>query len=212
LLCILAGCAPKREPQPTPANTPHHHFEDAKRWSRVFDDPKRDAWQKPDLVIGELALRPTDVVADLGCGTGYFTTRLARVVREGRVLAVDIEPDMIEHVKERAKKDAITNVVPVLASANDPKLPDGVHLVLVVDTYHHISDRTRYFQNVKTRLARDGRVVIVDFKPGKLPVGPPEEHKISPEVTTREMTEAGYRACGSFDGLDYQYMLSFCVE
>lgn len=216
---MLVACAPRQEPAPPPAHphshspgTAHHRFGDAKRWSRVFDDPARDAWQKPDQVLAELALRPNDVVADLGAGTGYFTTRIARRVPEGRVLAIDIEPDMIDFIRERATRDGVSNVEPVLSTADDPKLPDGVHVVLVVDTYHHISDRTRYFERMRTHLTPDGRLVIVDFKPGKFPVGPPPEHKIPEETTTRELVQAGYRACGRFDGLPYQYMLSFCVE
>ncbi len=84
--------------------------------------------------------------------------------------------------------------------------------MLVVDTYHHIADRTAYFTRLRHHLTSDGRVVIVDFKPGKIPVGPPEEHRIPPETTHAEMQAAGFRACGSFDGLDYQYMLSFCAN
>lgn len=188
----------------------HHRFQNAQSWSRVFDDPERDAWQKPEDVLDWLALRPSDIVADLGSGTGYFTTRLARRVPEGKVFAIDIEPEMIEHVRERAKRDRVSNVEAILGTENDPKLPDGVHLVLVVDTYHHIVDRTRYFEQVKRHLANDGRVVLVDFRMGKLPVGPPDEHKISPEKATKELTSAGYRACGSFDGLPHQYVLAFC--
>jgi len=211
---FLGACAPTASPPPNShaSTTGHHRFEDAKRWSRVFDDPSRDAWQKPERVLDQLALRPTDVVADLGAGTAYFTIRLARRAPRGRVLAVDIEPDMIEYLRDRARREQVTNVEPILGTPDDPKLPDGVNVVLVVDTYHHISDRTRYFQRVRRHLAPGGRVVVVDFKPGKLPVGPPEEHKIAREKTTRELLAAGFRACGSYDGLDYQYMLSFCVD
>lgn len=188
----------------------HHRFDDAEHWSRVFDDPERDAWQKPEAVLDWLALRPTDVVVDLGAGTGYFTLRLARRVPQGKVIAVDIETEMIEHVRRRAKQHDIPNVEAILGTEDDPKLPDGIHLVLVVDTYHHIQDRTRYFQRVRQKLADAGRVVLVDFRMGKLPVGPPDEHKISPEKATSELTAAGYRACGSFDELPHQYVLAFC--
>ncbi|MNC88871.1 hypothetical protein D3C83_47410 [compost metagenome] len=82
--------------------------------------------------------------------------------------------------------------------------------MLVVDTYHHIDDRTRYFQRVRNHLTSDGRVVIVDFKQGKLPVGPPDEHKIPIPKTNAEMEAAGFRSCGSFDGLPYQYVIAFC--
>jgi ubiquinone/menaquinone biosynthesis C-methylase UbiE len=217
---VVAACAARSEPAKTPPAPPeahshsahgaHHRFDDADRWSRVFDDPTRDAWQKPEAVLDWMALRPNDTVVDLGSGTGYFTTRLARRVPEGKVLAVDIEPKMIEYVRQRAKRDRVDNVEGILGTEDDPKLPDGVHLVLVVDTYHHIRDRTRYFARVQKHLASDGRVVIVDFKQGKLPVGPPDEHKIPVPKATQEMEAAGFRSCGSFDGLEYQYVIAFC--
>ena len=89
---------------PTAAQTPHTHqhtFEDADKWAKVFDDPERDAWQKPHEVIRALALKPDAVVADIGAGTGYFEKRLAEGVGpEGRVLAIDVEPDMIRYLGE----------------------------------------------------------------------------------------------------------------
>ena len=187
----------------------NHRFDDADRWSKVFDDPARDAWQKPDDVVRELGLQPTDVVADLGAGTGYFAARLSRHVPRGKVLAIDIEPNLIEHMKKRAEREGTANVEPTLGTASDPKLPAGVNVVLVVDTYHHIGERTAYFRRVRGRLSPQGRVVIVDFKKGKFPVGPPDDHKLAPEVVVQEMTDAGYVQCKAFDGLPYQYMLSF---
>lgn len=190
----------------------NHRFDDPERWSKVFDDPKRDAWQKPDVVVAELRLSASDVVADIGAGTGYFTARLARVVPRGKVLAVDIEPKLIEHMKQRAEREGTANVEVVLGSPSDPRLPRGVNVVLVVDTYHHIAERTEYFRRVRERLATGGRVVIVDFKMGKLPVGPPDDHKLAPDVVEREMTQAGYGRCASFDGLPYQYMITFAEK
>src|SRR5258706_8651205 len=94
--------------QPAHAQSPHthqHRFGDAEKWSHVFDDPQRDAWQKPHEVIKALALKPDAVVADLGAGTGYFSARLANRLREGKVYAVDIEPDMVKYLSERAKRE-----------------------------------------------------------------------------------------------------------
>jgi len=192
--------------------TVNHRFDDAERWSKVFDDPKRDAWQKPDEIVKELGLGPADLVADLGAGTGYFSSRLARAVPKGKVFAIDIEPNLIEHMKKRAEREGTPNVEPVLGTASDPKLPPGVQLVLVVDTYHHIGERTDYFRRVRARLQSGGRVVIVDFKKGDLPVGPPDAHKLAPDVVAREMAGAGYVQCKAFDGLPYQYMLTFAEK
>lgn len=189
----------------------NHRFEDPEHWAKVFDDPKRDEWQKPDEVLRELALSPAEVVADLGAGTGYFSVRLARALPKGRVLAIDVEPRLVEHMRERAKREGTPNLEAVLGSHDDPKLPERVGVVLVVDTYHHIGDRPDYFRRVKGHLAEDGRVVIVDFKKGSFPVGPPDAHKLAPEVVVSEMATAGFRHCKSFD-LPYQYMLTFRTQ
>jgi len=178
----------------------------------VFDDPARDKWQRPDDVVRELALSPSDVVADIGAGTGYFVARLSRAVPQGRVLAVDIEATLVEYMKQRAAKGGVSNFEAILAEKDDPKLPKGVKVVLVVDTYHHIGDRSAYFGRVRERLADGGRVVIVDFKKGKLPVGPPDNHKLAPEVVKSEMKAAGFSQCRSYDQLPYQYYLVFAEK
>ena len=98
------------------AQAPHTHehaFEDADKWAEVFDDPKRDAWQKPHEVIEALKLKPDALIADIGAGTGYFTVRLARAVPAGKVFAVDLEPDMVKHLAERAKREHLANIVAV---------------------------------------------------------------------------------------------------
>jgi tRNA G46 methylase TrmB len=100
-------------PAPAPAQTPHthhHDFKGAEHWAKVFDDPARDAWQKPHEVIGALALAPDAAVADIGAGTGYFAVRLAHMTPKGRVYAVDIEPDMVRHLRERAAKSGLANL------------------------------------------------------------------------------------------------------
>jgi len=104
----------------------------------VFDDPSRDAWQKPAEVVAALGLHPGMTVADLGAGTGYFSRHLSAAVGpEGTVLAADTEPNMVAHLRERAGSERTANVVPVLASADNPRLPaHATDLVLIVDTFH----------------------------------------------------------------------------
>jgi SAM-dependent methyltransferase len=118
-----------------------HPFKDAERWARVFDDPSRDAWQKPDAVIGALALASDALVADIGSGTGYFAVRLARAVLEGHVYGADVEPDMVRYLAERGRREGLANLTSVQAAPEDPRLPRPVDLVLVVNTYHHIGER-----------------------------------------------------------------------
>lgn len=188
-----------------------HRFEDPQQWSAVFDDPSRDAWQKPAEVVEALGLRPSDVVADVGAGTGYFSLRLARAVPKGRVFAVDLEPAMVRHVEHRAREAGLGNVRGVVAAADSPKLPEKVDLVLVVDTYHHIADRLAYFDVLREQLRPGGRVAIIDFTLDS-PHGPPREHRLSGEQVKAEMVAAGYPTVAEPLRLPHQYLLVFSPE
>jgi len=188
-----------------------HRFDDIDQWVARFDDPARDEWQKPREVVAALKLTPGMIVADIGAGTGYFNRYLAAAVGpDGKVLAFDIEPAMVEHMKERAVKERTPNVLPRLATPDDPKLPEGkVDVILICDTYHHISDRLAYFERLKKSLRPAGRLAIVDFKPGDLPVGPPPEHKLAPEFVIAELAKIGWRLTEQPEILPYQYFLIF---
>lgn len=193
------------------AQTPHtheHRFSGAERWARVFDAPARDRWQKPDDVIAALALAPDATVADIGAGTGYFAVRLARAVPKGRVYAVDIEPDMVRYLGERAKRESLPNVRPVRGKPDDPSLPEPVDRVLIVDTYHHIGDRVAYFGRLRERLKPGGEVAIVDFTL-ESPVGPPRSARVAADVVRAEMQRAGYALAAAHDFLPHQYFLVF---
>jgi ubiquinone/menaquinone biosynthesis C-methylase UbiE len=154
---------------------------------------------------------PGNVVADIGAGTGYFAARYARAVGPaGTVFASDIEPNMVVFLRERAQRQELANLVPILASADDPRLPDRLSdLIFICNIWHHISDRVNYARRLKSDLAPDGRVVIVDFLPGDLPVGPPPNEKLSADQVASEFEQAGYRLAGSLDLLPYQYVLIF---
>ena len=144
-----------------------HRFDDAERWAKSFDDPARDAWQLPDKVVDALAIRPGQVVADIGAGTGYFTVRLARGTAARKVFAVE------------------------QATSDRTNLPEPVDLVLIVDTYHHIPRRVAYFTELRRVLKPSARVAIVDFRKGA-PEGPPEEFRFTPEQISDELGRAGY--------------------
>lgn len=192
--------------------TTDHRFDDVDRWVERFDDPERDAWQRPDEVVRFLDLRPGDTVADLGAGTGYFSVRLARALGEGgRVLAVDVEPALVEHMRARAEREGLTAVMePRLAARDDPGLPaEEVDRILIVNTWHHIDDRLDYLERLARALAPGGRVVVVDYREGDLPVGPPEGHKLSEEHVRSEFAEAGWTLQRAPDLLPYQYVLEF---
>lgn len=185
-----------------------HEFHDARQWSEVFDDPRRDEWQKPHEVIAALNLKPDATVVDIGAGTGYFTARLAHMLPGAKVYAVDAEPDMVKHLKQRATQSGLKNVQVVQATVDDPRLPEKADLILLVGVYHHIANRVGYFSRLRDSLKPGGRVAIVDFRMDS-PVGPPKSGRVAPDVTKRELGEAGYLVAAEHDFLPYQYYLIF---
>ena len=229
LTALLAGGALAQDPeepaaarlghQPAPGHDhalrhegpPDHSFADAEAWAERFESAERDEYQMPDRVVGALGIGPGMSVADIGSGTGYFARRFAEAVGpSGTVYAADVEPEMAVYVRRRADEDGQGNLVPVLASYDDPRLPDGsVDLVFICNTWHHIANRVDYARRLAGDLAPGGRVAIVDFLPGDLPVGPGPEHKLSAEEVTAELEEAGYSLTASPDFLPYQYVLVF---
>ncbi len=208
---LLAALTLAADPAPSHDATSHHDFADVQHWVAVFDDPARDAWQRPAELVRALALRPGMVVADLGAGTGYFSRHLTDAVGPaGTVFAVELEPNLVVHLRERAEREHTPNVIPVLASADNPRLPaGGVDLVLVVDTFHHLDDRLGYLRVLRRFLRPAGRVAIVDWQKRDLPVGPPLDHKLAREQVVDEMTASGYRLIDEPDVLPYQYVLVF---
>lgn len=172
----------------------HHAFTDADAWTRVFDDPSRDAWQRPDEVLGALELEPTMVVADVGAGTGYFSVRLARAVPRGEVLATDVEPDMVRFVSERARREGLPNLRGVLATqAASGLAPSSVDRILVVHVWHHLTERREYARALSSALRPGGRLFVVDFSPGA-DHGPPASMRLAPEVIIAELESAGLSA------------------
>jgi SAM-dependent methyltransferase len=196
---------------PAAAQSPHtheHRFRDAEKWAHVFDDPERDAWQKPHQVIQALALRPDAVVADLGAGTGYFSVRLARRVPKGTVYAVDVEPDMVKYLGERAAREKLHNMIAVAAAPGDARLPAKMDLVLLVDVYHHIEDRQRYFRSLADSLAPGGRLAVIDFRLDSKR-GPPQRSRVAPQRVKAELQAAGYALAAEHAFLPEQYFLVF---
>lgn len=203
LAALGAACAPAQA-----ADHHQHRFRDAEKWAQIFDDPARDEWQRPQEVIRALALAPDATVADIGAGTGYFAVRLARAVPQGRVLGVDAEPDMVRYLEQRARREGLANLAVQLAAADDPRLPAPVDLVIVVNTYHHLPARERYFRALRDSLKPGGRLAIIDYTP-ESPVGPPMSARIPDATVRRELARAGYTLAAEHTFLPYQYFLVF---
>jgi SAM-dependent methyltransferase len=200
---LLSGPALAQAP-----STHEHRFSGAEKWAQVFDDPERDAWQKPHEVLQALKLAPDASVADIGSGTGYFAVRLAHWVPKGRVYGVDAEPDMVRYLAERAKREGLANLTVVAAKPNDPGIPSAVDLVILVDTYHHLPDRERYFRNLQKSLKPGGRLAIIDFTLDS-PVGPPKNARIPADTVKKELARAGYALAEEHTFLPHQYFLVF---
>jgi SAM-dependent methyltransferase len=218
----LAGCATEPRPAASPpapaagAQPPGHHdhrggmphrFERADDWAKDFDDPARDAWQRPDDVLAALGLGAGMTVADVGAGTGYFTVRLARAVPDGQIIATDIEPDMVRYLAERARREGLANIRAVQAGAGDPNLAAAsVDRILVVDVWHHLGDRVRYAAGLAAALRPGGQLAVVDFT-AEATHGPPPAHRLAPAAIIADLEAAGLAARVSPTSLPQQYIV-----
>ncbi len=215
--CAWSGGRPAAAPAPAAQTREHahdhgplgHRFENAKEWSKRFDDPARDAWQRPEEVVRLMGIEAGQTVADIGAGTGYFLKRLSRAVGEkGSVLALDIEPDMVRHMSGRAASEGLRNVEARLVPFDDPKLGEGtVHRILIVNTWHHIPDRADYTRKLARALAPGGAVFVVDYTL-ESKMGPPKEHRIAPGVVAAELRAGGLAAATVDEPLPEQYIVA----
>jgi arsenite methyltransferase len=184
---------------------------DPKAYIGSLEDPKRDAYQKPHEVLTALNLKPGEVIADIGAGSGYFTFRLAHQVGDkGKIYAVDVSPDMILHINRRIRELKTSNVVTILADPDDPLLPDhSVNRFFICDVWHHVENQTKYLSLMKKMLKPGGEVIMIDFHKKELPVGPPMKMRIAREDLIKQMESNGFRRAKEHTFLPYQYFLVF---
>ena len=139
--CLLALAAAAFAQVPN-----QHHHPSSAEYAKVLEDPSRDAWQKPHEVVMLLGLKPTETIADIGAGTGYFARRFAN--HAGKVYAVDIDPKLLDIVR----KNAPANLETVLAAPDDPRLPDAsVDTIFICEVLHHIENRSAYYRSWPAR-------------------------------------------------------------
>lgn len=193
LFCILSiGCGHFATKHHS-GNRDRHGPPNVERYIRGLEGEERVRELNPTGVIATLGMSASAVVADLGSGPGVFSIPIARHLSSGLVYAVDVEPQQLDALRARLKAEGIQNVVPVLASYSDPHLPPGgVDWIFIVDTYHHLENRVDYLRALRQDLAPGGRLVILEYKPGELPVGPPADHKFSIEKRFGELRAAGF--------------------
>ena len=168
-------------------------FEDVEKYISFLEREDRAIWQKPDAVVSALGLNGTETVMDLGAGSGYFTFRLAKALSFGRVIAADIEPEMIRHIHHKAMTEGIKNIEPKLIQPDNPAVPAGVDLIFVCDVLHHVSQRSRWLHKITSAMSGGARLVLVEFKEGDLPQGPPENMKITRKQMIQLVTNAGLK-------------------
>ena len=163
-----------------------------------------------DLLLHELHLKPTDVVADLGAGTGYFTFRMAPLVPQGRVLAVDIQPEMIAELQRNKLRNHATNVEPIQSTTQNPRLPaDSVDLVLLVDAYHEFDYPREMMRAVRAALTPTGRVALVEYRAEDPSVPIKRLHKMSIDQARKEMSAVGLQFVESIETLPQQHLMIF---
>jgi len=175
---------------------------------------ERDAEEDPDALHRELALRPGQTACDIGTGNGYHAIRMARAVGpRGKVLAVDVQPEMLELLREQVAGAGADNVEPVLGTPTDPHLPEGAcDLQLLVDVYHELAAPAPMLAALRKALAKDGRIAIVEFRGEDPDVPIKPEHKMSKAQVVKELEPRGFRLAQSYDGLPWQHLLVFTRE
>jgi arsenite methyltransferase len=191
----------------------HHHAHEggADRWSHL-DEPGRDEWQKPDVVVWAAGIEQGHVIADIGAGTGYFEVHLSRAVGpNGKVFALDANPKLVEHMRQRFHVEGLSNVEVRVLHHDDPELgPGSLDRALIVDLWHHLHDRVAYARKVRTALRPGGRLLVVD-RDAHSSHAPPEGMRFSLETVVAELKEAGFSARILPHALPRQFMVEGAV-
>jgi ubiquinone/menaquinone biosynthesis C-methylase UbiE len=172
---------------------------------------EREREERASLMLENLGVKPGMTVCDMGCGNGYHTLRLAKMVGpEGKVLGVDIQREMLQFLAERAEKEGIANVEPIHGSVIDPQLPEGaVDLILCVDVYHEFSHPEHMLAAMRKSLAPGGRLVLVEFRAEDRTVPIKPLHKMTKKQINKELTANGYKLVKEYDELPWQHMMFF---
>jgi ubiquinone/menaquinone biosynthesis C-methylase UbiE len=176
-----------------------------------LERPEREAEEAPRKAIAELQLRPGQVVADIGAGSGYYTMLLSAAVGpRGRVYATDIQPEMLALIRKKLEHTPVSNVELVLGTATESRLPDaGIDLALMVDVYHELAQPQAFLQSLKRAIKPDGRLVLIEFRKEDARVPIRQEHKMTVREARMELEAEGYRFERVIDVLPWQHILVF---
>ena len=199
-----------------PAQQPGVHPVSGRQYANVMSvggapwlvRPERIEEEEPDKAIDALDLKPGMNVADIGAGVGYMSFKMARKIGNGKVYAVDIQPGMIEKLKENAAREKITNVVPILGEVADPKVPAGqIDLAIMVDVYHELSEPQKMLAQIRKALKPNGRLVLLEYRgeDPSIPIIP--SHKMTVAQVKTELEAEGYVLSKTIETLPRQHIL-----
>ena len=175
-----------------------------------LERPDRATEEQPQKMVAALELKSTDVVADIGAGTGYISQLIARQVSEGKVLAVDVQPEMIELLKRRIDRDKIANIQPQLGTEQSPELPPAsVDLAIMVDAYHEFGYPHEMMTGIVSALKPGGRVVLTEYRGEDPKVFIKPHHKTTQKQIEREMKAVGLKLLKNENVLPQQHLFFF---
>lgn len=178
--------------------------------ARWLERSERIEEEKPDDVVKNFKLKPTDVVADIGAGTGYFTFRISPIVKQGKVYAVDIQPEMLALMEKRKAKEKIENVITVQGTEQDTKLPEAsVDLAFMVDAYHEFSYPREMMQSIVKALKPGGRVVLIEYRGEDPTIQIKRVHKMTVAQVRKELEPIGLKWKETKGFLPYQHFIVF---
>lgn len=171
----------------------------------------REQEERPSEVIKQLGLKPGMVVCDMGCGNGFYSLTMAKLVApEGKVLAVDIQPEMLHLLELRANEEGVKNIEPVLSTIIDPKLPkESVDLLLMVDVYHEFSHPQLMLEKIRESLKPDGLVALLEYREEDRTVPIKPLHKMSKRQIMKEYRANGFQIAKQYDDLPWQHLMFF---
>jgi ubiquinone/menaquinone biosynthesis C-methylase UbiE len=170
----------------------------------------REREEKPQAVIEHLNLKPTDIVADLGTGTGYFALRIAALIPQGKVYAVDIQPEMLEVVNSAKEANHVDNIETILGTENNPNLPENsIDLALMVDAYHEFAYPREMMENLDHALKPGGKVILVEYRQENPMIAIKPLHKMSQKQIKKEMQAVNLKWLKTQQFLPEQHFMIF---
>jgi predicted methyltransferase len=173
--------------------------------------PERELEENPDLAVSLLGIKPGMTVADVGAGVGYYSIKFAaKVGPSGKVLATDLQPEMLRLMRRRLEREGVTNIEPILGSETESKLPGAsIDMAVLVDVYHEFSEPRKMLASLRRALKPDGRLILLEFRKEDPKVPIREEHKMSVAVVKQELMADGFELDKLVKDLPWQHIFFF---